>query len=694
MARMLIPVLLCVFTCFAQTEIDGLWVGTIGEGENETKVVCGFEKTHTAIVSFATNSENKIDSISVNAGSVHFEVKWLHATFDGRLDPGGRKIQGTWTQPGRSLPMQIARTDKHTLNIAEYDGIDAFVPKPPTLFRSAGKDWVFYEVHITNWTDSEMTLIRVEMLIGDEAVPIEGDTLKALVRPAGLTIAPMARCVVLARAAGDSLPASIRHRVTVQLADNPRPRTIECAPTPVLQGAIRIAPPLMGGEWLANNGPQDASHHRGEISAMQGRATISQRFAFDFSVPPKEDSLDNWKHPGYGTPVLAVADATVLTVMDGIPDNAAHDVLAPIPLPMEKMFGNRVTLDLGSSRYASYGHLQSGLRVKAGEKVRAGQVLGFLGNSGHSNGPHLHFQITDGPDPIASEGIPFVIDSFAHDGKTITDEMPFTGWTVTFPSALQKEIDRLFNSALDNGVAAKDVVSILDTYGVPTAVSAGKDAANDFLFVIAGTDARTIRKALQLYEGAGAPGVVFLRARLTRLQAERQAAKTPSNPALRDELEAMYKTDQAVREKGLNIAEMAATDAKHAPRLQEILDQYGVPTFDMVGRDTANHFVVMVQHQSPAMRRQALPLLKANIEKGQANASDYASEYDRSQSDEGKPQMYGENFVCGPDGQFVPLPIADAEHVDERRAEVGLEPLSTHTKMIRHVYAGANICKK
>jgi hypothetical protein len=683
-----------VFACFAQSELDGVWVGTIGEGENATKVVCGFDKAHTAILSFATNSENAIDSVTVKAGSVHFEVKFIHATFEGRLDPGGRKIQGTWTQLGRSLPMQIARTDKHTINIADYDGIDTFVPKPPTVFRSAGKDWVYYELHITNWTDVEMTLVRVEMLIGDEAVAIEGDTLKALVRPKGLTIAPMGRCVVLARAAGDSFPTSIRHRVTVQLADNPRPRTIECAPTPVLQGAIRIAPPLMGGEWLANNGPQDASNHRGEIATMQGRATIPQRFAFDFSVPPKEDSLDNWKHPAYGTPVLAVTDATVLAVMDGIPDNAAHDVLAPIPLPMEKMFGNRVTLDLGSSRYASYGHLQSGLRVKAGEKVRAGQVLGFLGNSGHSNGPHLHFQITDGPDPIASEGIPFVIDSFAHEGKTITDEMPFTGWDITFPSALEKEISRLFNAELGNSAARKDVENILDTYGVPSAVSAGKDAANDFLFLIGNTDGRTIRKAIQLYEKANAPGVVFLRARLTRMQAERQAAKTPSNPALRDELEAMYKTDQAVRENGRIDTELLATDAKHAPRLQAILDQYGVPTFDMVGRDAANHFVVMVQHQSPAMRQQALPLLKANVEKGQANASDYASEYDRSQSDQGKPQMYGENFVCGPDGKLVPAPIADGEHVDQRRAEVGLEPLSTHMKMIRHVYAGADICKK
>jgi len=39
-------------------------------------------------------------------------------------------------------------------------------------------------------------------------------------------------------------------------------------------------------------------------------------------------------------------------------------------------------------------------------------VLGLLGNSGQTTGPHLHFQVMDAPSPLAAEGIPFVFDRF------------------------------------------------------------------------------------------------------------------------------------------------------------------------------------------------------------------------------------------------------------------------------------------
>ncbi len=65
-----------------------------------------------------------------------------------------------------------------------------------------------------------------------------------------------------------------------------------------------------------------------------------------------------------------------------------------------------------------YLHMQPGkIRVKVGDKVRRGEVLGLVGNSGNSDGPHLHFQICDADSPLGSEGLPFVFESFDRVGQ-------------------------------------------------------------------------------------------------------------------------------------------------------------------------------------------------------------------------------------------------------------------------------------
>ena len=70
-----------------------------------------------------------------------------------------------------------------------------------------------------------------------------------------------------------------------------------------------------------------------------------------------------------------------------------------------------MTIDIGHGNYANYAHLQPGsLRVKVGDKVKRGQVLGLLGNSGNSTEPHLHFSIGDGPAAVTANSRPFVID--------------------------------------------------------------------------------------------------------------------------------------------------------------------------------------------------------------------------------------------------------------------------------------------
>jgi hypothetical protein len=196
-----------------------------------------------------------------------------------------------------------------------------------------------------------------------------------------------------------------------------------------------IAPPFKGGSWFAANGPSNTSVHRRALLLYEGQARIGQRFAIDW-VKVNDDgrllhddpkSNANWY--SYGTEVIAVADAVVTAVKDGIPDNVPLTTERAVPITPETIGGNYVALALGNGRYALYAHLKPGsLRVKPGDHVRRGQVLGLLGNSGNSDLPHLHFQISTAPSFIAAEGLPYVFDSFIALGMADVNDTVEHGW--------------------------------------------------------------------------------------------------------------------------------------------------------------------------------------------------------------------------------------------------------------------------
>jgi murein DD-endopeptidase MepM/ murein hydrolase activator NlpD len=51
-----------------------------------------------------------------------------------------------------------------------------------------------------------------------------------------------------------------------------------------------------------------------------------------------------------------------------------------------------------------YAHLQAGsIKVKEGDRVKRGDLLGLVGNSGNTSAPHLHFHVMDGPSALTSE---------------------------------------------------------------------------------------------------------------------------------------------------------------------------------------------------------------------------------------------------------------------------------------------------
>jgi hypothetical protein len=96
---------------------------------------------------------------------------------------------------------------------------------------------------------------------------------------------------------------------------------------------------------------------------------------------------------GFGEPVLSPADGTVVSVSDVHPDVPVGNI------GQNPSTGNHILLDIGSGRYAVLAHLQQGsARVSKGERVRLGQQIAAVGDSGDSLVPHLHFQVQDSPD--------------------------------------------------------------------------------------------------------------------------------------------------------------------------------------------------------------------------------------------------------------------------------------------------------
>ena len=316
------------------------------------------------------------------------------------------------------------------------------VPKPPTLGTGDGAGFLVYELHVTNFSPTAFTLRRIEVLSGDSGgrvlLSLEDSTLaRALSRPG---VAPPPPPGERARVGGGlravaflwvpvdarTPPARVRHRLTVVPAtsDSATAQTLEGVATPVTNDVATIGPPLRGGNWLAANGPDPNTGHRRALIPVEGTPAIAQRFAIDYvkigdnGQTFSGERLKNESYYAQGVDAIAVADGIVAATKDSIPENIPGPASRAVPITLETVGGNYVILDIGNGRYAFYAHLQPGsLRVKKGDRVKRGQVVGLVGNSGNSTEPHLHFHISDSPSPLGSEGIPYRHDSFQLVGR-------------------------------------------------------------------------------------------------------------------------------------------------------------------------------------------------------------------------------------------------------------------------------------
>lgn len=90
---------------------------------------------------------------------------------------------------------------------------------------------------------------------------------------------------------------------------------------------------------------------------------------------------------GYGSQVVAAYDGTVIDVFNG----CSHNWGKSSSCGCGGGYGNYVMIDHGNGKMTIYGHLTTAT-AEIGEKVKTGQTIGFVGSTGNSTGPHLHFE--------------------------------------------------------------------------------------------------------------------------------------------------------------------------------------------------------------------------------------------------------------------------------------------------------------
>jgi hypothetical protein len=159
-------------------------------------------------------------------------------------------------------------------------------------------------------------------------------------------------------------------------------------------------------------------------------ASRSQRFALDLVIVK-----DGSSHAGegklltdyycYGQELVAPAAGTVVWSCDSLPDQAIGSADPANPV------GNGVVIDHGNGEFSLLAHMQpKSLKVKVGDAVVAGALLGLCGNSGNTSEPHLHYHLQDGPDIRNAEGLPAMFANTCVDGAPVPKAEPRRGQSI------------------------------------------------------------------------------------------------------------------------------------------------------------------------------------------------------------------------------------------------------------------------
>jgi hypothetical protein len=174
----------------------------------------------------------------------------------------------------------------------------------------------------------------------------------------------------------------------------------------------RLVLPLVG-QVAVYDGHDHLSHHRRTnylLDAWRSAGAVDNpsRYALDLvSVDAdgrafRGDGRRNEDWLSWGRPVRAAGAGTVVATYNDQPDNTvigSENLWRPRPWTEDPMTdaGNFVLIDHGNGEFSLTSHLRAGsVRVRRGDRVRSGDLIGEVGNSGSARGPHLHYELRSG----------------------------------------------------------------------------------------------------------------------------------------------------------------------------------------------------------------------------------------------------------------------------------------------------------
>ncbi|RZM21531.1 MAG: M23 family metallopeptidase, partial [Pedobacter sp.] len=179
----------------------------------------------------------------------------------------------------------------------------------------------------------------------------------------------------------------------------------------------KLSFPLKGSWTITWGGDTKEQNYHVESEA--------QKNAFDILITDqagktyRNSGKSNEDFYAFGKEISAPCDGEIVLAVNGVKDNI------PGELNSFDVGGNTVILKTANNEYLVFCHLKhASMLVKEGQKITKGQLLGLVGNSGHSSEAHLHFHIQNQEQMNNATGIKCYFDKIVVDGKVKQDYSP------------------------------------------------------------------------------------------------------------------------------------------------------------------------------------------------------------------------------------------------------------------------------